>query len=68
MDQGFSTNRSEQSTQAYCDHVVYAFAAMFRAFCAQEGVTREEALELTKTVIYARESAMTTEIMRRGAK
>lgn len=52
-----SIGASEQSAKAYCDRVIYSYASMFRAFCEQEGVTRAEALELTKAIVSARETA-----------
>lgn len=54
--------RSEQADKAYCDLVVQSYASVFRAFCAQEGVTRAEALELTRTIISSRE-AVTASIL-----
>lgn len=48
--------RADQADKAYADLVVQSYASIFRAFCAQEGVTRAEALELTKAIVSARES------------
>jgi len=48
--------RSDQADKGYCDIVVHSYASIFRAFCAQDGVTRSEALELTKVIVGARET------------
>lgn len=63
-------SRSEQADKGYCDIVVQSYASMFRAFCAQEGVTREEALALTSCIISSRESVTQAALMQarlRGA-
>jgi hypothetical protein len=60
-------SQSEQADKGYCDIVVQSYASMFRAFCAQEDVTRAEALELTKTIMSARETVTAAILMQRRA-
>lgn len=50
------TARADQAHKAYCEVNVAGYASFFRAFCAQEGVTREEALRMTLAIISARET------------
>lgn len=59
-------HESEQSAKAYCDHVIYSYASMFRAFLAQDGLTRAEALALTVAIVSARESAAVSAMVGRG--
>jgi len=54
---------TEQSTAGYCTIAVQNYASIFRAFCAQDGVTRGEALELTKAIISSRETVMSAIVM-----
>lgn len=48
--------RSEQADKAYCDMVLHSYATMFRALCAEDGITRAEAMEIVRTIISSRES------------
>ena len=71
MDDLTNTGASDQATAAYCARVVYSYASMFRAFCAEQGVSRTEAREMVKTIISARESvavAMLGQAQARGEK
>lgn len=48
---GKSISNLEQSTKVIADHFVPYVSSIFRAFCSQDGVTREEALAFTISLV-----------------
>jgi len=42
----------DQKSKAFTDATVPFVSSVFRAFCDQEGVTREEAMALTRTLLH----------------
>jgi hypothetical protein len=48
---GKQISNLEQSTKVLTDHFVPYVSSIFRAFCAQDGVKREEALAFTISLV-----------------
>ncbi|MCP4661030.1 MAG: hypothetical protein GY856_36980 [bacterium] len=49
----FDVAAFDQVSKLALDTIVPHWASVFRAFCAEEGVTREEAMTLTTAMIHA---------------